>query len=170
MATKVNVILMRGLMGDIYSRGMDVLGSKLAKLPNVDYVTVEGYTSWRDILARIPKFKDRTVIGGHSFGANAATIIGSKLDGKVNIPLLVSVDPSPYWSWGLLQSGPSAVTMNVKKVINQYQTSGLIGRQKLWRPLGTQTDIENIAVSSSHTEIDDLKLVHDKIIAAVSAL
>lgn len=170
MATRVNVILMRGLAGNIYSRGMDALGSKLAKLKNVDYITVEDYKSWRSIRDRISKFKDPTVIGGHSFGANAAVRIGRELDGRVNIPLLVSVDPSPYWSWSLLSSGSGAVSMNVQQVLNQYQTSGLIGRQKLWRESGSNDRIKNIAVESSHTEIDDLPLVHDAIIAAVKSL
>lgn len=170
MATQVNVVLMRGLAGNIYSRGVDALGSKLAKLKNVDYITVEDYGSWRSIRDRITKFKDPTVIGGHSFGANAATIIGTELDGRVNIPLLVSIDPSPFWSWSLRQSGPDAVSMNVKSVLNQYQNNGLIGRQKLWRPLGTATGIKNLAVESTHTEIDDLPLVHDAIIAAVKSL
>ena len=171
MATRVNVILMRGLAGNIYSRGMDSLGSKLAKLPNVDYITVEDYGSWRSIRDRITKFKDPTVIGGHSFGDNAATMIAAALDGKVNIPLLVGVDPSPYWSWGLWQSGPSALTPNVKKAINLYQNNGLIGRQKLYLASGNKkTALQNILVESTHTEIDDNELVHKTIIDAVKAL
>ena len=170
MATRVNVILMRGLAGSLYSRGLDALGSKLAKLPNVDYVTVEGYEAWRSILARIPHFKDPTVIGGHSFGINAATKIAAALDGKVNIPLILGIDPSQYWSWGLLQSGPSLITPNVKKVVNQYQTSGLIGRQVLRRVNGSLASIQNLPVNSSHTAIDDLDLVHKTAIEAVKAL
>jgi hypothetical protein len=170
MATRVNVILMRGLAGAIYSRGMDALGAKLAKLPNVDYITVEEYGSWRTIRDRIPKFKDPTVIGGHSFGANAAVRVGRELDGKVNIPLLVSVDPSQYWSWKLLSSGPGAVSMNVKHVLNQYQTGGFIGRQTLWRESGSNYQIKNLAVEDSHTGIDDNEMVHKTIIEAVKAL
>ena len=170
MATRVNVILMRGLMGDHYSRGMDVLGSKLAKLPNVDYITVEGYEAWRSIMDRITRFKDPTVIGGHSFGANAATKIAAALVGKKNIPLLLSVDASQYWAWRLMQSGPSLITPNVKKVVNQYQTSGLIGRQVLRRVNGSLASIQNLPVNSSHTAIDDLDLVHKTAIEAVKAL
>lgn len=162
---KCNVILMRGLAGNIYSRGMDALGAKLAKLPNVDYVTVEEYGSWRSIRDRVVRFRDPTVIGGHSFGANAATIIASELRGRVTFPYLFSVDPSPYWSWGLWQSGPSVIGANVLATDNLYQTSGLIGRQTL-----SGFNVTNIKVESSHTEIDDLAMVHDRAVEKIKKL
>ena len=163
---KCNVILMRGLAGNIYSRGMDALGAKLAKLPNVDYVTVEEYGSWKSIRDRIARFRDPTVVGGHSFGANAATIIAEQLHSRgVRFPLLLSIDPSPYWSWSLWQSGPSRIGNNVLKTVNMYQTSGLIGRQTL-----VGVNVSNVVVESSHTEIDDLALVHDRAIQEVQKL
>lgn len=161
---QVNVVLMRGLAGNVYSRGMDAVGAKLAKLPGVDYVTVEDYGSWRSIRDRLLRWRDPTIIGGHSFGANAATIIATQLRGKRNIPLLIGVDPSPYWSWSLWQSGPDAIGDNVARTVNFYQLSGLIGRQEL-RGRG----VVNIPLSaSSHTTIDDdVERVHNPIIAEV---
>lgn len=160
---QINVILMRGLLGKVYSRGMDVLGAKLAKLPGVDYVSVEDYGSWRSIRNRITKWKDPTIVGGHSFGANAATIIAEALP-NIQFPMILSFDPSQYWSWGLWQSGPSYVGQNVGRVVNYYQNGVPIGFQKLETG---DTDILNRLVATSHTEIDDVPELHDAAIAEI---
>lgn len=159
---KINVVLMRGLLGEIYSRGMDTLGARLAKVDGVDYVTVEDYTNWRSIRNRISKWKDPTVIGGHSFGANAATVIAKALNPAIKIPLILSVDPSQFWSWSLLQFGPSRIGSNVDTALNMYQSIDIVGRQKL-----SGSGVINIPITSSHTQIDDLPLVHDQAVAAV---
>lgn len=165
---KVNLVLMRGLLGETYSRGMDVLGSKAAKLPNVDYVTVEDYGNWRSIRSRIQKWKDPTVLGGHSFGANAATIIAASMD-AVKFPLLLTFDCSQHWSWYLFKSGPALIENNVKLAMNWYQTSGLIGRQKLIS-MGTAT-VSNIEVGgSSHVSIDDREDLHARALTEIGKL
>jgi pimeloyl-ACP methyl ester carboxylesterase len=115
---QINVVLMRGLLGKKYSKGMDALGAKIAKLPGVDYMTVEDYTSWRDIRDRVRRWNDDTVLIGHSFGANAATVIAESLLPDKKIPLIIAFDASPYWSWSLLQRGWSYIPSNVAKVVN----------------------------------------------------
>lgn len=162
---KINVVLLRGLIGNVYSRGMDTLGAKLAKLPGVDYVTVEDYTSWRSVRDRIAKWKDPTVIGGHSFGSNAATVIANALP-NVKIPLILSVDPSQYWSFWLFRFGPMAVPPNVAATLNQYQSrDAVIGNVRL-----SGRNVQNVLVNSSHIDIDDLPLVHDAAIAEVKKI
>ena len=170
MAKTVNVILMRGLLGERYSRGMDRLGARLAKTPGVDYVTVEDYASWRSVRDRVSAWRDPTIIGGHSFGANASTVIAKALRGRAEIPLIVSVDPSPYWSFFLWQFGPSRVSHNVGRVVNFFQPHGVIGRQRLEPAPGSAAEIENIVVEeSSHVTIDDhVELVHDPAVEAVT--
>lgn len=163
---KYNVVLMRGLIGNVYSRGMDALGAKLAKLPHVDYVTVEDYGSWRSIRDRIAKWRDQTIIGGHSFGSNAATVIPNHLP-NVGFPLLLSFDPSQHWSWYLFRFGPAYIGPNVGRVVNFYQNGFPIGGQTL--STGDE-DIANERVNSSHTEIDDLPLLHERAIAEVQKL
>ena len=151
---QVNVILGRGLLGNVYSRGMDVLGAKVAKIPGVDFVSVEDYTSWRSIRDRIPRYRDPTILVGHSFFANAITIIAKQL-AHIKFPLLLPVDPSPYWSWSLWQAGPSVIGTNVARTVNQYQSSGLIGRVRL-----SGHNVINEPISSTHTQIGDSELVH----------
>lgn len=163
MSKTVNVILMRGLLGEHYSRGMDRLGARLAKVPGVDYVSVEDYASWRSVRDRIGAWRDPTIIGGHSFGANASTIIAKALRGRAEIPLIITVDPSPYWSFYLWQFGPSRIAYNVHRLVNFYQPHGVIGRQRLEPAPGSATTIENIVVEdATHGSIDDhVELVHD---------
>jgi pimeloyl-ACP methyl ester carboxylesterase len=159
---------MRGLVGQRYSRGMDRLGARIAKISGVDYATVEDYDSWRSVRDRIAAWRDPTIIGGHSFGANASTVIARALRGRTEIPLIISVDPSPYWSFYLWQFGPSRVT-NVRRVVNFYQPHGVIGRQLLEAAPGSAAVIENIVVEdSSHATIDDhVERVHDPAVEAI---
>lgn len=166
----VNVVLLRGLLGRRYSRGMDRLSARIARMPGIDYTTVEDYTSWRAVRDRISVWRDPTVIGGHSFGANASTIIAKALKDRVEIPLLLSVDPSPYWSFWLWQFGPSRVAANVRRAVNFYQPHGVIGRQQLAAAPGTSTVVENTLVEdASHVSIDDnVALVHDPIVDAIA--
>jgi len=148
---------------------MDRLGARLAKLPGIDYVTVEDYTAWRSVRNRVAAWRDPTIIGGHSFGANACTVIAKELRGVAEIPLIVSVDPSPYWSFFLLQFGPSRVAHNVGRAVNFYQPHGVIGRQNLERGPGSATIIDNIVVEpSTHLNIDDdVELVHNPAVDAI---
>lgn len=160
---RVNVVLFRGLIGNVYSRGIDVVGAKIAKLPGVDYVTVEDYTNWRSVRDRILKWKDPTILGpSHSYGANAATIVAEALRGKVKIPLVLSVDPSQWFSVWLMQFGPSRIGENVALAINYYQHGFPIGNVKL-----SGSNVRNIPVNTTHIQIDDLPLVHDAAIAEV---
>lgn len=159
---RINVVLLRGLLGNVYSRGMDSLGAKLAKLSGVDYVTVEDYTSWRSVRDRIAKWKDPTVLIGHSYGSNAVTKIAAALSPKVKIPLIVSVDPSQWFSVWLMQFGPSRIGENVALAINYYQQGFPIGNVKL-----SGSNVRNIPVNTTHIQIDDLPLVHDAAIAEV---
>lgn len=163
---KYNYVAFRGLMGNVYSRGVDACAAKIAKLPHIDYVNVEDYANWRAAMARILKYRDPTILGlSHSFGGNAVTIIAEALRGRVTFPLMLTVDPSPYWSWSLWQSGPSRIGNNVLKTVNMYQMNGLIGRQTL-----VGVNVSNVVVESSHTEIDDLALVHDRAVQEVQKL
>jgi len=149
---------------------MDRLGARLAKIPGIDFVSVEDYTAWRAIRNRIAEWRDPTIIGGHSFGANACTVIAKQLAGIKEIPLIISVDPSPYWSFFLMRFGPSRVAYNVGRAVNFYQPHGIIGRQRLERGPASMALIDNIIVEDTdHLSIDDqVELVHEPAIDAVA--
>lgn len=166
---QVNVVLQRGLLGNAYSKGMDALGAKLAKVPGVDYVSVEDYSNWRSVRDRVARWNDPTILIGHSFGANAATKIATQVSKE--IPLIVSFDASPYWSWWLLQRGWSYIAPNVKHVVNFFQYGLPIGNQQLTRNRsGDVTGIENIVVDTTHTDIDDMEILHQRAINEVKAI
>lgn len=168
---QINVVLFRGLVGNVYSRGMDTLGAKLAKLPGVDYVTVEDYGSWRSARDRVARWRDPTVLVGHSYGVTAALGVARALGAR--IPLVIAFDPS-QWAWmsiALWGTGGNAVAGNVSECVNFYQLSGAIGRQRLARDDGGLRGIENRPVTNAgHKEIDDLPELHAASIAKVRGL
>lgn len=165
----LNVVMLRGVAGNVFSTGLDALSLKLQSLPNVDYVVVSPYTDWAGWLKHSESWKDPTVWIGHSFGANAITKIANKTSKK--IPLLVTVDTSPWFSFQLLQAGPYAIPDNVAKVVNFKQNKSLFIRgQDLKRTDGSSRNIENILVDSIHANVDDEVSVHDKIIKEINKL
>ena len=165
----LNVVLLRGVAGNIFSTGLDALSLKLAKLPNVDYTVVSPYTDWNGWLKHSETWKDPTVFIGHSFGANAVTKIANLTKNK--LPLLISVDPSPWPSFQLLQIGPMGIPSNVKKALNFYQKQNLfIHGQKLSRWDGSQDNIENVEIKTVHINMDDDATVHTKIINEITKL
>ena len=165
----LNVVMLRGVAGNVFSTGLDALSLKLQSLPNVDYVVVSPYTDWAGWLKHSENWKDPTVWIGHSFGANAITKIATKTNKK--IPLLVTVDTSPWFSFQLFQAGPYNIPSNVDKVINFKQNSSLFIRgQDLKRTDGSSRNIENILVNTIHANIDDNLSVHKKIIEEINKL
>jgi len=111
MSNTVNVVLMRGLLGDYYSRGMDRLGARLAKLPGVDYVSVEDYGSWRSIRDRIA-----TSLGLQQLDLFLTRILNtlfhqSNMLPKGKLHLLLNYDPQRIIT-GLEQVNNNAVGIN----------------------------------------------------------
>lgn len=167
----LNVILLRGLAGNIYSTGLDDLARELNKLNNVDYVVVSPYTDWRQWAQRIAKWKDPTVLVGHSYGV--AGICGIARTSGVQVPLLVSFDPSQY-SWMALSlwgSGGNTVPNNVGLAYNFYQDSGLIGRQVLLRDDMDVSKVHNTLIeNTSHGNIEDIDELQVKVIKLIRDL
>lgn len=165
MKNEINVILSYGYGGKKWSGGMDLLRHKLAKLDGVDYTSVMEYGAWKALVEQLRSFRDPTVLIGHSYGATA--MLGAARHSGVQIPLLVTVDPSQWIgflipaSWSLLSAGGNVLPGNVFRGHNFYTQGGIIGNQKV--PGSTNEYVPNV----SHTEIDDYWEVHDKIIALV---
>lgn len=171
---KVNVILFRGYMGEIYSRGMDTLGDRLKKVEGVDYVHVGPYTAVDITTNYIKAYKDPTILVGHSFGASAAVKVAWELD--KDIPAMFLFDPSQYdWMrpefYGVQTR---TIPMNVKSCTNFYQTSWLpfaIGDQRVQRESGSTYKIKNLKVEPNmHISIDDDQSLHDEVIRQVEAI
>jgi pimeloyl-ACP methyl ester carboxylesterase len=153
---QINVVMLRGLAGERYSTGLDVLALKLKKIPGIDYVVVAGYTSRHVWANAIESFRDPTVILGHSFGANAAFAMARELNGSVNIPLIVSFDPSRWWSAGTFWGGREIVSDNVRSVRNYYQRQDWpIKGVMAVRNDGGHMGIVNHLTNDEHVDIED---------------
>lgn len=157
---KVNIILFRGLAGTYYSAGLDVLAEDLRRLKNVDYVVVLPYTAADSAARMIERFRDDTVLIGHSFGVGAFLNV-AKGTSRV-IPLAVSFDPSQYWGGG------HTIPSNLKRVINFWQDTP---RWMFWK-IGNQeiSGAENVHVDATHTNIEDRRDLHLKVLDEVSKL
>lgn len=162
-----NVCLFYGYGGATWSGPLANLGVILSALPNVDWTFIAEYPTWQEVAGRINRFRDPTVIIGHSYGASAA--LGAAKDSGREVPLVVTIDPSQWVgffipaSWSI-RSIPLSKPRNVKRAMNFYQASGIIGRQ-------TVSGAENTLIeNSSHTGIVKDSRVWNPIIKAIREL
>jgi hypothetical protein len=161
---RINVIAFGGLGGSVFSAGLQTLLMRLNAVEGIDFKTFQDYTSWRRWGDTLKTWKDPTVFIGHSFGVAAMfgciRALGSK---GPSVPLCISFDPSQWtgFSIPLWGSGGNVVPDRPQRVINFYQSSGLIGRQKLYRADGSLRGIENFNIQGTmHSAIEDNPELH----------
>jgi hypothetical protein len=166
-AGKVTVILVRGLLGFLYSRGMDTLAAKLRK---------DGYQTqvwnhspvffwWFAYKEAIAKEIDRltaagqtVVLVGHSFGGSVL-IMALKLC-RSTVAAFFAVDPARQYD--------TNVPKNAKVAFGFRNVTGGLGMGVLG-PKGDKR-ITDITVQNSHTYIDDNPAIHNRIIAEIMKL
>lgn len=105
---------------------------------------------------------------GHSFGANAAIMIASRLAAQdIAVDYLAAIDPAAQFAL--------RVPLNVKRVYNPYQKVDPVGRGVVERADG-ETDGHWTARAITerrdqpHVLIDDDPIIHRKIVSVVQAL
>lgn len=167
---KVTVILVRGLLGMIYSRGMDTLAAKLrAKGYNVQvwnhsWLFIAWFANTAAIaaeVARLIKAGYVVVLVGHSFGANTILFVLYRLLQLMpiaTIPLVIAVDPAAQYD--------TTVAKNAVKAMGFRQAGNLIGRGQLG-PKGDKR-IEDILTQDAHVYIDDDPAVHNRALAEIA--
>jgi hypothetical protein len=170
---KINVIAFGGLGGAVFSAGLKTILMRLQRIDGVDYCTYEDYASWRRWAQTLRGWRDPTVLIGHSFGVTAALAVTRSLRDAgrgPRLPLMVAFDPSQWW-WSnpaLIASGGNGVPATLECVINFYQASGPIGRQKLYRESGSQAGIDNRLITGAmHGAIEDRRDLQDATVNAV---
>ena len=171
--SKINVLAFGGLGGAVFSAGLKTILMRLQRIEGVDYCTYEDYASWRRWAQTLRGWRDPTVLIGHSFGVTSALAVARSLRDAgrgPHLPLLVSFDPSQWW-WcnpALMASGGNGVPDTIKGVVNFYQASGPIGRQKLYRESGSQAGIDNRLIAGTmHGTIEDRRDLQDATVIAV---
>jgi thioesterase domain-containing protein len=146
------VYLFRGGF-NVFSTGMDDLATAL-RAEGVNAHSV-GFTSWQDLADKIAaEYKDKprpVVLGGHSFGANAALLAAERL-GRSNVPvtLVVLFDPTD----------PMQASANIRRVINFVSADSQGYNVDVKPSAGHEGTVENILHAEvSHITIDnDMKI------------
>lgn len=165
-AKQVTVILVRGLLGMIYSRGMDTLAGKLRNLGyntqvwNHSFFFLAWFANKQAIADEIQRLRDRgqtVVLVGHSFGANVL-LMAARLIPGVKIALLIAVDPAAQYDL--------TVPGNIQRAVGIRQAQGVIGRGQL-KPTGTPR-ITDLLMDGGHTWLDDAPVVHNRAIAEIA--
>jgi hypothetical protein len=170
---KINVIAFGGLGGAVFSAGLKTILMRLQRIEGIDYCTYQDYASWRRWAQTLRGWRDPTVMIGHSFGVTAALAVARSLrdaGGGPRLPLLVAFDPSQWWWCNpvLMASGGNGVPDTIESVVNFYQASGPIGRQKLYRQSGSQAGIDNRPIAGTmHGRIEDRRDLQDATVNAV---
>lgn len=115
------VYLLRGLIGDIFSLGMDELAEKIQRRGVT--ASVHGVSAGRfladEIIARYRNDPAPVILIGHSTGGDAIIAIAQRLK-RANVPVALAFgfDPTPV---------AGRIPSNVDVFINLYQATNLIG-------------------------------------------
>jgi len=156
-----HVYLLRGLIGDVFSLGMDDLAAKIEK--RGIKASVHGVSAAR-LLADdiIKKYRDDPSLApimliGHSTGGDEIIAMAEKLK-RANIPVALAVgfDPTPI---------AGDVPSNVELFINIYQATNLIGGGRATAGPGFRGRLVNVDLRERreivHITLDKSPVVHE---------
>ena len=166
---KITVILIRGLLGMIFSRGMDSLAARLkaagynVQVWNHSFLPIWPFwfgfvPSIAAEVERLTKAGQTVLIGGHSFGGTAALMVARRLP-KWACKALFAVDPAAQYD--------CSVPSNVEHAFGFRNSVGGLGQGKL---TPARPGVVDIPLAQIHGYMDDDKRVQDRIIAEVKAL
>lgn len=164
--SKVTVILVRGLMGWLYSRGMDALAAKLCQCGyntqvwNHSFLFIAFFGNVGAISAevdRLTKAGQAVILVGHSFGGNTILMVTRRLAQKFKA--IFVVDPARQYD--------CSVPANVEMAIGFRNDVGGLGMGRL---TPKRPGIVDVPLSDSHVYIDDDPRVHNRIIAEIGKL
>jgi hypothetical protein len=155
-----HVYLLRGLIGDVFSLGMDDLAAKIQK--RGVKASVHGVSAARflaDDIAR--KYRDDPALApimliGHSTGGDEIIVMAERLKAaNVPVALAVAFDPTPI---------AGAVPSNVDLFINLYQATNLIGGGRATPARGFRGRLVNVDLRERreivHITLDKSPVIH----------
>lgn len=156
-----HVYLLRGLIGDVFSLGMDELASKIQK--RGVKASVHGVSAARFLANDIVKaYRDDPSIApimliGHSTGGDEIIAMAEKLKAaNVPVALAVGFDPTPI---------ASDVPANVELFINLYQATNIIGGGRATPGRGFRGRLINVDLRERreivHITLDKNPVIHE---------
>jgi pimeloyl-ACP methyl ester carboxylesterase len=164
-ATSGHVYLLRGLIGDIFSRGMDKLADEMNRrgVPAQTH-GVFAWASVADEAARTYRADAAPIILiGHSTGGDNAILMARRLQ-DVNVPvaMLITFDPTPI---------ADPVPANVEHALNIYQSTNPIGGGHIRPGPGFHGHMSNVNLREHHEIIhitmDKSETLHDLVAAKI---
>jgi pimeloyl-ACP methyl ester carboxylesterase len=155
--------LVRGLLGLIFSRGMNRLAEKLGEsgvdadvydFPLCDDIADTAIREYGQAPAPI-------VLIGHSMGGRCVLLMAKRLqEAKIPVGLLVTVDPV---------HGSPDVPANVERYINIFLSDSLLGGGDVTSERGFHGHFASFDLAThgdvSHVTIDKLDALHDQLVA-----
>lgn len=170
---QINVIAFGGLGGNLFSAGLKTILMRLNGIKEIDFKTYDNFGSWKPWGSTLKTWRDPTVMIGHSFGVTAAFgAIRLMGDAGPKVPLVIALDASQWW-WmqpSLIGSGGNVVPPRVERCIHLYTRGGIIGNQRLVRPDGTDTRIENTLEPGAHSALEDREAVQKRCVDQIKSV
>lgn len=163
-AGKKTIILVRGLFGWIYSRGMDTLAAKLKRdghnvqVWNHSILFIAFFGNVGRIAAEVKRLiaiGQIPILVGHSFGGNTILMVARAIANSLR--LLCVVDPAQQYD--------CSIPKNVQRALGFRENQGGLGEGRL-SPIGDPR-ITDILTKDVHVYIDDDPAVHNRIIAEI---
>jgi hypothetical protein len=155
---KARVYLMRGLAGQVYSRGMDTVaagsertqGTAATRYLRSHFRVV---SLWETVRANHKRDCLPIIIGGHSLGADAAIDMAEWLEAEgIHVELLILFDPTPF---------TKPVPSNVMRAVNLRQDHAGFGNGYIRPAPGfTGRIINHTMAGPNHIQIDDWPPAH----------
>lgn len=168
----------RGLAGGApfhFSGGMDAIAARLRRIGVLCDVFDQG--SFLRPYGEVPRIFEaalraagesrRSVLIGHSMGADAALKVAALLDGRgVKVPLVVCFDPTSF----RLVFGPPPVPKNIGRAICFYQKISPLGRGVLRARPGFSGQLVQEQHARIHSRLDDDPVLQSRVVEEVERL
>ena len=158
------VYALRGMMGTVFSTGMNDLATELnSRGLRASVYDRDGQDVAENAIAEYKAAPERTriMLVGHSDGADTVIEIARKLkDAGVPVALVVTFDPTRVFS--------KPVPSNVERFVNLYQSSNLLGGGSAKRDPDFHGHFSNVNLRErldiGHVTIDKMRALHEAII------
>lgn len=158
-----HVYLIRGLIGEVFSRGLDTLADKLnrAGVPASVHSSYSTGSLANEIVENYRREPGPVILIGHSTGADAAIDIAKRLrEANVPVGIIFGFDPTPI---------ASVVPDNVELFINLFQKTNPIGGGVVKSGGGFKGRLINVDLREHrdivHITLDKSPRIHNAVVA-----
>jgi LysM repeat protein len=160
--------LFRGMVGLIYSRGMDKLAERINRIGVP--TSVNTYLMWRPVAAAAISDYSRDpepiILIGHSMGGDSVVAFAETLNAAaIPVSLLVTYDPTRI---------ADDVPPNVRRYINIYQSHSIMGGGRVTAGHGFHGHYASVDLADHgeiiHINIEKTDSVQDQLVAKIARL